>query len=229
MRKAFEDSLSEQVNELAPSIVIDDEKKWKVNDILDARKYYRRVHFFVKWKKHDENKIWYDSKRFRNAFDIMREFYDRYFDKSKSNWLKTNQKIWWSKKKNNVTNISFVLRSEKDATFVDAIESSRHWELASSKACVIESSRHRKLALSRFRIASRNDEIFAKWKKSFEMITACFVMNKAFQAAHLKHFEPSASWALNIPHILHSFSLFFRVAVWNGMEWVFLLFQEGME
>ena len=64
-----------------------------MNDIFDVRKYYRRIQFLVKWKKHDENKIWYDSKKFRNAFDTMKDFYDIYFDKSKSNWLKTNQKI----------------------------------------------------------------------------------------------------------------------------------------
>ena len=85
LRKAFENSLFEQINEFAPSIIIDDEKEWKMNDILDARKYYRRVQFFVKWKRHDENKIWYNSKKFRNVFDIVREFYDKYSDKSKSN------------------------------------------------------------------------------------------------------------------------------------------------
>ena len=99
LRKTFENSLFEQINEFTSSIVINDEKKWKMNDIFDVRKFYRRVQFFVKWIKHDENKIWYDSKRFRNAFDIIKEFYDRYFDKSKSNWLKINQKIWWFKKK----------------------------------------------------------------------------------------------------------------------------------
>ena len=150
LRKAFENSLSEQINELAPSIVINDEKKWKVNDILDARKYYRRVQFFVKWKKHDENKIRYDSKRFRNAFDIVKDFYDRYSDKSRSNWLKheSNQKIWWFREQNNVTNISFVFRSEKDATFVDVIESLRHRDLAS----------HREVMK-----LSRNDERISKW------------------------------------------------------------------
>ena len=41
------------------------------------------------------------------------------------------------------------------------------------------------------------------------MMTACFVMNKAFYATHLKHFEPSAFWGLNTFLISHSFSLFF--------------------
>ena len=73
-----------------------------------------------------------------------------------------------------------------------------------SKARVIESSRHRNFASSR-----KSDEIFAKWWKNFEIITAYFVINKALQTAHLKHFESSAFWVLNISHISYSFSLFF--------------------
>ena len=164
-----------------------------MNDILDARKYYLRIRFLIKWKKHDENKIWYNSKKFRNAFDIMRDFYDRYSDISRSNWLKqeSNQKIWWFKKENNVTIISFVFKSKKYA---------------------IESSRHRKLASSRSRIASKSDEIFAKWWKSFEVMTAYFVMNKALQAIHLEHFESLAFWVLNVfshSSFFFSFLLFF--------------------
>ena len=148
-----------------------------MNNIFDVRKYYRRIQFHVRWKRHDESKIWYDSKRFRNAFDVVKNFYDRYSNKSKLNWLQqdSNQKLWWSREKNSVTNISFVTRSEKGATLIDVIENSRHRDFA-----------------------SRSDETFAKWWKDFEMMTACFVMNKTLHAAHLEHFEPSASWALNI-------------------------------
>ena len=46
-----------------------------------------------------------------------------------------------------VTNILFVLRSERDATLARAIESSRH----------------RKLASSKFRVASKSEKTFAKW------------------------------------------------------------------
>ena len=92
-----------------------------------------------------------------------------------------------------VTNISFVLRSEGGSTLTRAIESLRHRELASSRS----------------RVVSKSDEIFAKWWKSFEMMTAYFVMNKALHAAYSKHFESSAFWDLNIFYIFHSFFLFF--------------------
>ena len=78
-----------------------------------------------------------------------------------------------------------------------------------------ENSRHRELASSRFRVASRNDETFAKWWKDFEVMTAYFVINKQFHATHLKHFEPSAFWVLNIfSHLSFFFSfLFFSSSV----------------
>ena len=67
-----------------------------MDDILDARKHYRLIQFFFKWKKHDENKNWYNFDEFHNAIDIVKNFYKRYFEKSKFNWLKqqSNQTIW---------------------------------------------------------------------------------------------------------------------------------------
>ena len=87
LRKAFMNSLSEQINELSSSIIIDDEKKWEMNDILNARRHYRRIQFLVKWKNHDENRTWYNSKRFQNAKKIVKNFYERYSDKSKFAWM----------------------------------------------------------------------------------------------------------------------------------------------
>ena len=84
-----------------------------------------------------------------------------------------------------------------------------HSSLDQGEARAIESSRHRELASSRPRAASKSDETFAKWWEDFEMMTACFVMNKALHATHLEHFELSAFWDLNTSLIFHSFSLFF--------------------
>ena len=43
LRKASMNSLSKQINEFSSSIIINDEKKWKMNDILNARRHYRRI------------------------------------------------------------------------------------------------------------------------------------------------------------------------------------------
>ena len=76
-------------------MIINDEKKWKVDDILDAQKHYRRIQFLIKWKKHDKNKNWYNFDEFHSAIDIVKDFYERYFDKPRFDWLKqqSNQKI----------------------------------------------------------------------------------------------------------------------------------------
>ena len=87
LRKAFMNSLSKQINELSSLIVINNKKKWKMNDISNARKHYRRIQFLVKWKNHDENKTWYNSKRFQNAKKIVKNFYERYSNKSKFAWM----------------------------------------------------------------------------------------------------------------------------------------------
>ena len=114
-KKAFKNSLFKQINELASSMIINDEKKWKANDILNAQKHYRQIQFLIKWKEHDENKNWYNFDRFHNAIDIVKDFYKRYFDRLKSDWLKQqlNLKIRWFKEKSNVTNISFILKPEE--------------------------------------------------------------------------------------------------------------------
>ena len=128
--KSFEKSVWKfQINVLTSSIVIDDKIEWKVDDILDARKHYRRVQFLIKWKEHDENKILYNSKKFRNETENVKNFYVKYSNKSRFDWLKNelNQKIWESFKKNSVTNISFVFKSER----VNVI--SRYREIVLSK------------------------------------------------------------------------------------------------
>ena len=87
LRKAFMNSLSKQINELSSLIIIDDEKKWEMNNILNVRRHYRRIQFLVKWKNHDEDRTWYNSKGFQNAKKIVKNFYEKYSDKSKSAWM----------------------------------------------------------------------------------------------------------------------------------------------
>ena len=87
LRKASMNSLSKQINEFSSSIIINDEKKWEMNDILNVRKHYRRIQFLIKWKNHDENKTWYNSKEFQNAKKIVKNFYEKYSNKSKFAWV----------------------------------------------------------------------------------------------------------------------------------------------
>ena len=59
-----------------------------MNDIFDAQKHYRRIQFFVKWKEHDENRNWYNFDEFRNATNIVKNFYNKCSNKSRFDWLK---------------------------------------------------------------------------------------------------------------------------------------------
>ena len=183
LKKASENSLSKQINEFTLSVIINDEKKWKIDDILNPRKHYRRIQFLIKWKEHDENKNWYNFDKFDNVIDIVKDFYERYSDKSKSDWLKqqSNQKIWWFKEQNNVTNISFVFKLER----VDV--RSRHRKIVLSKDRVIERSTSfcviERLSHHRYVMKRRSDEKDRKWwmldviKKTFWFINTSQILS----------------------------------------------------
>jgi len=48
LRSAVDDSLSDQKNESSKSIVVNDEDEWKIDDILNSRRYRRRLQYRVK-------------------------------------------------------------------------------------------------------------------------------------------------------------------------------------
>ena len=55
LRPAANDSLSDQKNESLNSIVINDEDEWKIDDILNSRRYRKRLQYKVKWHDYDIN------------------------------------------------------------------------------------------------------------------------------------------------------------------------------
>ncbi len=55
LRLVVNDSLSDQKNEPSKSIVINDEDEWKIDDILNFRRYRRRLQYRVKWKNYDND------------------------------------------------------------------------------------------------------------------------------------------------------------------------------
>ncbi len=48
LRSVVDDSLSDQKNEFSRSIVINDEDEWKIDDILNFRRYQRRLQYRIK-------------------------------------------------------------------------------------------------------------------------------------------------------------------------------------
>ena len=57
LQKAADDPLPGQRNSSLPPTVMDDKKKWDVNNILDAKRGRgKKVVFRVKWKRYDDNR-----------------------------------------------------------------------------------------------------------------------------------------------------------------------------
>ncbi len=80
LRPAANDPLPGQTNEPPGLIVINDEDEWEIDDILDSRRYRRRLQYRVKWKGYDKDLNWYnaDGDEFMNAQDVVDDFHTKY-------------------------------------------------------------------------------------------------------------------------------------------------------
>ncbi len=78
------DLLSDQKNKLSRSIVINDEDKWKIDDILNFQRYQRWLQYQIKWKSYDNDLNWYnaDDDEFMNAQEMINDFYIKYSRKA---------------------------------------------------------------------------------------------------------------------------------------------------
>ncbi len=85
LRSVVDDFLPDQKNEFSDSIVINDENEWKIDDILNFRRYRRRLQYRVKWNDYDNDLNWYnaDDDEFMNAQKIVDDFHIRYSNKSR--------------------------------------------------------------------------------------------------------------------------------------------------
>ncbi len=83
LRSAADDLLPGQKNELPGSIVVNDKDEWEIDDILDSRRYRRRLHYRVKWNGYDNDLNWYnaDGDEFMNAQEVVDDFHIRYPNK----------------------------------------------------------------------------------------------------------------------------------------------------
>jgi hypothetical protein len=92
LRKDFEDFLSEQIILSSSLIVIDDEQKFDVENIVDFRvineALNKRLQYKIRWIKHFSDRKWYSVENFDHARKIRIDYYQKYFDKSESNYLR---------------------------------------------------------------------------------------------------------------------------------------------
>ncbi len=84
LHSVVDDSLSDQKNESSRSIVINDEDKWEINDILNFRWYQRWLQYQVKWKSYDNDLNWYnaDDDEFMNTQKMIDNFHIKYSRKA---------------------------------------------------------------------------------------------------------------------------------------------------
>jgi len=85
LRSVVDDLLPDQKNEFSDSIVINDEDEWEIDDILNFRRYRRRLQYRVKWNDYDDDLNWYnaDDDEFMNAQKIVDDFHIWYSNKSR--------------------------------------------------------------------------------------------------------------------------------------------------
>ena len=109
LKSAVNDSLSSQKQKLSRSIVVDDEKTWNVDDILNSRHHYDRLQYKVKWHELNRDNEWYyvDKNEFKHLQKVVDEFHKRYSEKlklklkSKSRrrsskvWLRSSLNVFW--------------------------------------------------------------------------------------------------------------------------------------
>ena len=86
LKSVVNDSLSNQKQKSLKSIMIDDEKAWNVDDILNNRHHYDRLQYKIKWHELNRDNEWYyvDKNEFKHLQEIVDEFHKRYSEKSKS-------------------------------------------------------------------------------------------------------------------------------------------------
>ncbi len=84
LHSVVNDSLSDQKNESSKSIVINDEDEWKIDDILNFRRYKKRLQYRVKWKSYDNDLNWYnaDDDEFMNTQKMIDDFHIKYSRKA---------------------------------------------------------------------------------------------------------------------------------------------------
>ncbi len=77
LRSYSNDSLSDQHIKSFRSITIEDEEHWKINDILNFRRYWDRMQYKVKWKDLNKDDDWYyvNKEEFNDFKKVLNEFH----------------------------------------------------------------------------------------------------------------------------------------------------------
>jgi predicted metal-dependent hydrolase len=85
LRLAVTNSFIEQIQSSSSSIVINEEEKYEVNDILNSRYHYDKLQYKIAWIDHLSNRAWYSAENFqKHSKKILIDYHQRYSNKSES-------------------------------------------------------------------------------------------------------------------------------------------------
>jgi hypothetical protein len=85
LRKTTIDSLIDQIQFSSSSIVMNDEKKYEIDDVLNSCYHYEKLQYKVVWIDHSSDKAWYSAENFQNhSKKILNDYHQRYSTKSES-------------------------------------------------------------------------------------------------------------------------------------------------
>jgi hypothetical protein len=91
LRKNFQDLISDQIISSSSLIIINNEKEYDVEDIIDShlikRVFNKRLQYKICWIEHSSNRKWYSIENFENAKEIVTDYHQRYLNKSNSHSL----------------------------------------------------------------------------------------------------------------------------------------------
>ncbi len=84
LQSSSNDSLLKQHSELSKLMIIEEnEKHWKVDNILNFRRYKERLQYKIKWIKINHDDKWYyvDKEEFNDSKKVLNEFHKLYSNK----------------------------------------------------------------------------------------------------------------------------------------------------
>jgi hypothetical protein len=85
LRKVATNFFTEQIQSSSSSIVMNEKKKYEIDDILNSRYHYEKLQYKVVWIDHSSNRVWYSTENFQNhSKKILNDYHQRYSDKSES-------------------------------------------------------------------------------------------------------------------------------------------------
>ncbi len=84
LRSYFNNFLSEQHSESLRLLTIENDEHWKIDVILNFRRYWGWIQYKIKWTELDQDNEWYyvDKEEFENSKEVLVKFHKLYSDKS---------------------------------------------------------------------------------------------------------------------------------------------------